>query len=388
MQTKGRKAVIVTGELSGETHAVRLVRALSAAYPLEFSGMGSTALASAGVDVFYDYRNISLVGVAEIFKKAGEIRRAYRALKDCLLRTSPDLLILVDFGLFNLRLAARLAKKLSIPVIYFIPPQVWASRKGRINQIRSYVDLVLTILPFEESLYREHGVKAVYVGHPYVQSVKPSYSKEEFLSLIKAPSGIPVITVMPGSRINEIRRHMPAILDIADRLDGILGQYSLLLPIADSLSEEVFAPFLSRRKNVFPVKGLAYDCLTHSDAALIKSGSTTLEAAILGVPSVVFYKVSSLEYLLARMIVKVPYISLPNIIAGREVFPEFIQDLDPDRIAKRLDSMLKDDAIDVRRELKQVQNMLTGGGSDPYITAAKEIISFLEHTYGPLSQTS
>ncbi len=382
-----RRAVIVTGELSGEKHAVHLVRALSAVCPFDFSAIGSTALTTSGVNVFYDYRSISLVGVVEIFRKAREIREAYRALKKEILQTRPDLVIFVDFGLFNLRLAAPLAKRLSIPAVYFIPPQVWASRKGRIDQIRSYIDLVLTILPFEEALYRKHGVRVAYVGHPYARSVKATYSKKEFLSFIKVPTDAPLITVMPGSRTNEIRRHMPAVLEIASRLDGILGQYNLLLPVADSLSQEVFGPFLSRRKNIFPVRGLAYDCLTHSDAALIKSGSTTLEAAILGVPSVVFYKVSYLEYLLARMIVQTPYISLPNIIAGKEVFPEFVQNLDPDRIAKTLVSMLKDDATDVRRELKQVQSMLAGDGSDPYATAGREILSFLEQTYGPLFQT-
>jgi lipid-A-disaccharide synthase len=382
-----RKAVIVTGELSGETHAVRLVRALTALCPMQFSGIGSTALADAGVDVICDYRKISLIGINEIFRKAGHIRTAYKVLKKHLVRVSPDVLILVDFGLFNLRLVAPLARRLSIPTVYFIPPQVWASRKGRIKQINSTIDLVLSILPFEEDLYREHHIPVRYVGHPYALSVKPLHSREAFRSLIGLEREGTVITMMPGSRVREVQKHMPVLLQVADRLDRELGTSTILLPVADSLDENILAHFLKGRKNIIPVKGLAHDCLAYSEVAVIASGSAALEAAVIGTPSVVIYKVSLVEYLLARMIVKVPYISLPNLIAGKEVFPEFVQSLDPERIAKSVLSMLRNDASAVRRELESVRNALTTAGPDPYAAAGKEILRFLEQTYGPLSQT-
>lgn len=382
-----RRVVIVTGELSGENHAARLVRALTNQCPLEFSGIGSTALARAGVDVIYDYRNISLTGLTEIVKKSGEIRNAYKVLKQHLLSIAPHLLILVDFGGFNLRLAARLAKRLSIPVIYFIPPQVWASRKGRIKKIKSLIDLVLSILPFEEPLYREHHIPVVYVGHPYARSVTPLYSRDAFHALIKLDREGPVITMMPGSRPNEVRRHMPVLLRVADHLDQELGPYTVLLPVADSLDEHVLAPYLKERHKIVPVRGLAHDCLKYSDAALITSGSATLEAAILGVPSLVIYKLSYVEYFLARLIVKVPYISLPNLIAGREVFPEFIQHLNAERIAKSVVSMLQNDRSEIQKELDRIRQKLDSSGPDPYEKASNKILEFLEHTYGPLPKT-
>jgi lipid-A-disaccharide synthase len=383
-----KKVVIVTGELSGETHAAHLVRAISASCPLRFSGIGSTGLAGAGVEIIYNYRNISLTGFSEIIKKTGQIGTAYRVLKEHLLSVSPHLLILVDFGMFNLRLAARLAKKLGIPTVYFIPPQVWASRKGRIKQIESRIDLVLCILPFEEPLYHERHIPVVYVGHPYVRSIKPIHSRETFRTLIKLDHEGPVITMMPGSRPNEVKRHMPVLLQVAEHLDRELGQHTILLPVADSLDEQAFTPFLRGRSNIIPVKGLSFDCLKYSDAALIASGSATLEAAVLGVPSVVIYKMSYIEYLVARMIVKVPYISLPNLIAGKEVFPEFIQFLDPERIAKSVVSVLKNDRSAVKKDLDLIRNKLGTSGPDPYETASKEILRFLESTYGPLSETA
>ncbi len=383
-----KKVVIVTGELSGEAHAAHLVRAIAALHPLQFSGIGSSALSAAGVSVIHDYRDISLTGITEIVTKAARIRHAYRTLKDHLVKTSPQLLILVDFGGFNLRLAAPLARKLGIPTVYFIPPQVWASRKGRIRRIRSLVDLVLCILPFEEAFYKSRGVPVTYLGHPYARSVRETHSRDAFLALVKADGTAPLITIMPGSRPREVRKHMPVLLQVAGHLDRELGRYTALLPVADSMDDHTIASFLKGRNNMIPVRGLTYDCLKHSDAAIIKSGSSTLEAAILGVPSLVIYKMSYVEYLLGRMIVEVPYISLPNIIAGKEVFPEFIQSLDPARIAKSLVSMLQNDRSIMTKELDRVRNKLGISGPDPYEKAGKEILRFLEHTYGPLPETS
>ena len=194
--------------------------------------------------------------------------------------------------------------------------------------------------------------------------------------------------MMPGSRPNEVKKHMPVLLEVAEYLDRELGRYTVLLPVADSLDERVFTPYIKGRDNIVLVRGLAYDALQHSDVALIASGSAALEAAILGVPSLVLYRMSCLSYLVARMVVKVPYISLPNLIAGKEVFPEFIQRLHPGRIAKSVVSMLRNDRSAVKGELDLVRNRLGTPGSDPYETAGKEILQFLEHTYGPLSQTA
>ena len=235
-----RKAVIVTGELSGETHGAHLVAAITALCPIEFSGIGSRVLRDAGVRIIYDYKNISIIGISEVFSKLGHIRQAYGVLKEHLLKETPQLLILVDFPGFNLLLVARLAKKLNIPVVYFIPPQIWAWREGRVRQIKANVSLVLSILPFEEAFYRRHGVPVTYVGHPYTRIVHPVHAKEQFYAMWDVDPALPVITVMPGSRKSEVERHMPVLLKVLDRMDRDVGEYTVLLPVADSLTIDFF----------------------------------------------------------------------------------------------------------------------------------------------------
>ena len=384
-----KRVAIVTGELSGEVHAAHLVRAVNALSPMRFSGMGSQALTDAGVEVIQDYREISITGmsISLLLSKAGHIRRAFRTLKEHLATTRPALLILVDFPGFNLRLA-RVARRLAIPVVYFVAPQVWAWHRGRVRQIRANVDLVLSILPFEEPFFRRFHIPVSYVGHPYAKGVRPVYSKEDFFAACNMAAEGPVITVMPGSRQNEAGKHMPILMEVLACLDRDVGRYTALLPVADTLAGSFFDPFIEGRKNLIPVRGLAHDCLAYADIALIASGSAALEAAILGVPSVVFYKISIPEYLAARAIVKVPYISLPNIIAGKEVFPEFVRSVNPERIAKTAITMLKNGRSAVEKDLEEIKRKLSApSGSDPYQTAATTILSLLERKYGPVPQT-
>lgn len=381
------EVVIVTGELSGETHAARLVKALTARSGLKFSGIGSPVLGEAGVRIIHDYKNISIVGISEVFSKLGHIRRALAILKEHLIKTKPCLLILVDFPGFNLRVAG-MAKKLGIPVVYFIAPQVWAWHEGRVRRIRRDVDLVLSILPFEEPFFRRHGIRVSYVGHPYAQTVRPTRDKVRFFEMCDVDRKYgPVICVMPGSRQNEVRKHMPVFLEVLDRLDRDLGNYTVLLPVADSLDSGFFTPFVEGRGNVRLIKGLAHDCLAHSDAAFVASGSATLEAALLGTPTIVIYKVSIVSYIIARLVIKVRHISLPNLIAGEEVFPEFIQSLDPERIAKAMISMLNIDGPAIRKKLERVRDGLAASGPDSYQSAGDEILRFLEYKYGPLPTT-
>ena len=378
--------MIVTGELSGELHAVHLVRAITDELEMEFSGMGSTRLSDAGVKLVHDYRDISLTGLSEVFFKARHIWSAYFSLTRHLRETKPDLLILVDFPGFNLRIA-RAAKRLGVPTVYFIPPQIWAWRKSRMKQIKSWIDLVLCILPFEEALYRAHHVPARYIGHPFLHTVKPRYATEAFRSMFAIPQGTPVITIMPGSRQNEAKKHLPVLTDIVRRLQGKLGRLTVLLPVADTMDEAFFTPFIGQLDGVIPIKGLPYDCLAISDAAVIASGSATLEAAILGVPSVVLYRISSLSYLVARMVVRVSHISLPNIIAGREIFPEFVQSLDAERIANTVVSMVNTDKSAIRKEMEEVRKRLATPDHDPYRIACAEILRLLERGHGPLPET-
>ena len=287
---------IVTGELSGEAHAAHLVRAVNALSPMRFSGMGSQTLSGAGVDVIQDYREISITGMSIplFLSKANLIRRAFRTLKEHLATTRPGLLILVDFPGFNLRLA-RLAKRLAIPVVYFVAPQVWAWHRGRVRQIKANVDLVLSILPFEEPFFQRFHIPVSYVGHPYAKGVKPVLSKEDFFSACNVAGDGPVITIMPGSRQSEARRHMPILMEVLKRLDQGRGPlYGASTRCRYPRRRTSFYPFLKGRNNVLPVRGLAHDCLAYSQIALIASGSATLRGRHpRGALRLVLYKTSS-----------------------------------------------------------------------------------------------
>ncbi len=385
MRLFNRKALIVTGELSGETHAFHLVNALRNILPLQWSAIGSERLKAAGVDILYDYREISVTGLSEVLPKMGQIWSAYRRLKRYLLEALPSLLILVDFPGFNLRVAA-MAKKLGIPVVYFIPPQIWAWRAARIRRIKRDVDLVISILPFEKALYDQHGIPSVYVGHPFMAAVQPTRPRSSFLEESGLTGRWPVITIMPGSRENEIARHMPILLQVISRLRDKFDNMAVLLPVAENIDRGVIEPFTRDNPEIHLLDGASHDALASSDMALVASGSATLEAAILNCPAIVIYKLSTLSFLAAKYLVKVRYISLPNLIAGKEVFPEYVQDLDAESIAKRALHMLNNETGNMKKDMEEVRKQL--GTSDSYGLARDAVIHFLERTYGPLFQTS
>ncbi|MBA4390432.1 MAG: lipid-A-disaccharide synthase [Syntrophus sp. (in: bacteria)] len=382
LQKFNNKIVIITGELSGEMHAVHLVESFKKRFSFEFSAMGSTGLSLAGIDVIYDYRDISLTGISEIFSKLHHIRRAFKTIKEHIRSTKPALIILVDFPGFNLKIA-RFAKKLNIPVLYFIPPQIWAWKKNRIFTIKKYVDQVISVLPFEKTLYETFGINVVYVGHPFTQTVKPSLSREAFLNKVGINRREPIITIMPGSRENEIIKHMPVLLKTIDVIRKSMPQINVILPLADNIDDSALEPFKEKLGNTIVIRNHAYNALSYCDAAIVASGSVTLEAAILGTPTIVIYQISPLSYLIAKMLVKVNWISLPNIIAEKEVFPEFIQNLDAAKIAEKTLYMVHNGKEEIKRDIENIITKL--GRHNSYESARDTIIAFLENRYGALS---
>lgn len=335
--------------------------------------------------VVLDYGDISLIGFSEVLGKLRQIRKAWHIIKEHLTKNRPSLLILVDFPGFNLRLA-RFAKKIGIPVVYFIPPQIWAWRESRIHTIRRFVDKVICILPFEKALYDKYGVDAVYVGHPFMKTVKPLYTKTAFLQKLNLNDRTPVVTIMPGSRQNEINKHISVLLEVADILVRHFSGLRVLIPVADTIDVSLVKNHVAGRAHIFPVKGLSHDAIAHSDLAIAASGSAALEAAILGTPTIVVYQVSNLSYVLAKMLVKVKHISLPNIIAGREVFPEFIQDFNAADVADKAIYMLNKGRDYLQKDIEEVRMKL--GVLDSYQLASEEIIRFLEHRYGTVQKTA
>jgi lipid-A-disaccharide synthase len=380
-----KKIVLVTGELSGEMHAVNLVSALRESMEIDFSGIGSTRLETAGVRIIYDYGKISLTGLSEVFEKLKYIREAYSKLKSHMEREEPSLIILIDFPGFNMRVA-RLAKKRGIPVIYFIPPQIWAWRESRIKQIKKYVDKVICILPFEKTLYDKHGVSASYAGHPFVNTVRARNDEAAFFAKAEIRKSGPIVTIMPGSRENEIRKHLPSLLKIVDLMKKEFEDMTVLLPLADSIDPGLVEGECRGRNNLTPLKGLAHDALAYSDLAIVASGSATLEAALLGVPTIVVYEVSRVSYLVAKMLVKVKHISLPNIIMGKEVFPEFVQNIDIDRIAEKAISMIKNGRSVIEKDLDDMKARL--GVHDSYELAKEAVMELLGRKYGVISKTA
>ena len=290
-QTFNNKIFIITGELSGEMHAAHLVKSLKDRFHFEFAAVGSKRLAEAGAEIIYDYRNISLTGISELFSKIIHIYDALKMVKKYIRETRPALVILVDFPGFNLRIA-RFAKKLGIPVLYFIAPQIWAWKKKRIQTIKRYVDRVICILPFEKKLYDSYGIDAVYVGHPFVNTVKPSLSREEFLKQIGADGKQPIITIMPGSRENEIIKHMPVLLKTISIMKKSIPGMVVVLPLAENIEENILEPFKDSLGDTVIIKKHAYDALAYCDTAIVASGSVTLEAAILKTPTIVIYQIS------------------------------------------------------------------------------------------------
>jgi lipid-A-disaccharide synthase len=381
-QTFNNKIFIITGELSGEMHAAHLVKSFKNNFHFEFSAVGSRRLAEAGADIIYDYRNISLTGISELFSKIFHIYSALRMVKKYIRETRPALVILIDFPGFNLRIA-RFAKKLGIPVLYFIAPQIWAWRKKRIRTIKRYVDRVICILPFEKKLYDSYGIDAVYVGHPFVNTVKPSLSREEFLRQIRADGTNPIIAIMPGSRENEIIKHMPVLLKTITIMKRKLPGMVVVLPLAENIEMDILEPFKDSIGNTVIIKNHAYDTLAYCDAAIVASGSVTLEAAILKTPTIVIYRISSLSYLVAKMLVKINFISLPNVIAEKAVFPEFIQDIDPEKIAEKALHMVHNGKQEIQEDINGIIEKI--GHYNSYESARDAVIGFLEKRYDTLS---
>jgi len=348
------RVMIIAGEASGDLHGARLVTAMLAKRPeLSFSGMGHKELAAVGVTVIFDARKIAVVGLAEVFSHLPDILTARKVLRTALKETRPKLLIIIDFPDFNLMLA-RYAKKLGIPVLYYIAPQVWAWRPGRVKTIGKRVDRVGVILPFEEEFFRNHGLSADYVGHPLLDSVKSTKTREEFCREQTIDPRHTCIGLLPGSRKKEIASLLPILLQTAQRLQRQRQKQKkqkvvFLLALAATVSEEEI------RKNGLDeygadldfriIKENRYDMMAACDAAVVVSGTVTLELALLGTPMVVIYKLSPSSYRIARMLVnkELNHYSLVNLIGGKEIVPELLQDeVNPERIETELSAILLD----------------------------------------------
>jgi len=357
--------VIVAGEASGDLHGAHLVRAIRQKDDHAFfCGIGGKALHDAGARILVDSATLSVMGITEVFSKLRHIFRSLRTIKELLRSIRPELLILVDFPDFNL-LVARAAKKWSIPVLYYISPQVWAWRSGRVRKIRKYVDHMAVIFPFEKGFYEEHGVPVTFVGHPLMDNDLPPETE------LTAPRPMtpPIIGLLPGSRESEVRKHLPVMLAAVMRLKQQTPELEFLVSHASSTDRRITEQIVRSCLKEAPVEivtGNAGEVLRRSHLVITASGTATLEAALYGVPSIIIYKVSPLSYWLARALVRVEHIGLVNLVAGEKLAPELIQEeANPRRIAETAERMLQNpqEMQAIRQKLAEVRHKLGDPGA-------------------------
>jgi len=357
--------LISAGEASGELYGARLIEALRRRVPgAEFFGVTGQRMRDAGCETIIDAHQISVVGLAEVVthlpKIYGEFTRLVRQAR----ARKPDAAILIDFPDFNLRLAREM-HALGIPVIYYVSPQVWAWRSGRIEQIRKYVRKMLVIFPFEEAFYRERGVAAQYVGHPLADEPLPSVTRAEFARENRLDEAKPWIALLPGSRRKEVSLNLPGALESA----ALMGnKYQLVLPVASSLDRRWVQSLVLRANVPVTLTRDARPTLLHSRAAIVASGTATLEAALIGTPFVMVYKVAPLTWALGRRLVKLNRFAMPNLIAGRDVVPEFVQhEFQTEAVSRRIQSLVSDgperDAM--LQGLAEVRAKLHSPGQEP-----------------------
>ena len=341
-----KKVLIVAGEASGDLHGANLVRAMLESDPgLVFYGIGGPKMEAAGVRCLARAGDMAVVGLTEVFSKLGMILGIMRKLKRSLREEKPALIILIDYPDFNMPLA-RAAKKQGVRVFYYISPQVWAWRRGRIKQLRQCVDRMAVILPFEAEMYRREGMAVEFVGHPLLDGINTKYHRNEAIRRFDLREEGSIIGLLPGSRPGEVTKLLPEMLAAAGIIKQELPTAQFVLPLADTLDrdgmEEMIRP-CQEKLNVKIIGNEIYEVLAVCDAAMVTSGTATLETALIGVPMIIVYKISLFTYLMGRIFVNVDHIGLANIIAGKTVVPELIQqDVNPPRMAKEILAILTD----------------------------------------------
>jgi len=371
---KRAKIFLSAGEASGEHYGTLLMQALRRLMPeAEFFGLGGQRMQALGLRRVVRAEDVAVMGITEVILHMPRIYGEYRRLKAAIKAEKPDVAVLIDFPDVNLSLAKHL-KRAGVPVVYFVSPQLWAWKKYRIREVRRYVDRMLVIFPFEERFYRERQVEATFVGHPLADLPLPAASREEFARESGADSSKHLdpdrqwIGLLPGSRVKEVRLNLPEMLRAASLLQS-KGEYEFLLPLAPTLTAaqraEVqamlpAAPRVTTTNNARAV-------LRHARVSIVASGTATVEAALIGNPFVVVYRVSPLSYAVAKLAVDVPHVAMVNLIAGRRAVPELIQgDFTAENIVSHLQPLLEDGQAreSMVASLREISGMLKAGGDE------------------------
>jgi lipid-A-disaccharide synthase len=360
------KILISAGEASGDLHAGSVTRALKELEPgVEVFGMGGNALRAAGGEVLFDIKDHSVMGFWEVVCKLPDIYKLENAFKKVMDERKPDCLLVIDYPGFNMRIA-KIAKQKGIPVVSFIAPSAWAWRQSRAKGVVKVVDKIASIFPFEYDLYKRYGADIEFVGHPLVDVVKPHLDLAAAMDKAGKVPGQPLILLMPGSRMMEINRLLPVILDAAKIIAAKLPGVTFAMPRADTIPKEVLEKQIAvSGLKVRLTEGDTYDVMSVADLALATSGTVTLEAALGGLGSVILYKTSPISFAIAKHVVDIPYIGLPNIVAGRQILPELLQDVcTPEVVAKAALELLQPERFkQMEEDLSEVKRKLGAPGA-------------------------
>ena len=320
------KIMISVGEASGDLHGASVALALKNLQPdIELFGMGGQAMKAAGVEIVYDIADLGVIGFVEVIKNLPRLFALRDTLGELMETQRPDALVIIDYHGFNIRLA-KIAKRLGIPVLYYICPKVWAWGRGRAKEVAETVEKVAAIFPFEVDIYSAAGANVTFVGNPLLDIVKTTMTKTVAYEYFGAIAGQPLVVLLPGSRKQEIVNLLPVMLEAAVKIRETVPNCQFFLPVASTISREMVQDIISKYNiTVNLTEKNTYDLMNIADMGIAASGTVTLEAAILKLPTVVIYKLATLTYLIGKMIIQIPYISLPNIIAGKKIVPELVQ---------------------------------------------------------------
>jgi lipid-A-disaccharide synthase len=359
------RLLVSSGEPSGDLYGGELLRHLRPLLPdLVAFGLGGDRLQSQGLRLQAHVRDLAVVGLLEVLTHLRRIRGVFRGLLAEVDREPPDLAVLIDYPDFNLRLARELRRR-GIPILYFVSPQIWAWRRGRVRFIRQAVSRMLVIFPFEEALYREENVPVTFVGHPLVDLVRPAEDRVAFLSALGIDPARPVVAVLPGSRRQEVAHNLPPLAGAIEKIARARPEVQFLLALAPSLDAAALGGSL-KGLAVHQVRDQTHAALGAASLALVASGTATVEAALLGTPMIVVYRLSPLTYALGRPLVRVPHVAMANLIAGRRVVPELIQGaFTGERVAREALTLLGDPAglASMREALGEVRRRLGPPGA-------------------------
>jgi len=374
-----KKIFIISGEPSGDLLAADLAQAITQLNPeIKISGVGGRFLAKTGAQIFCDIKELSVMGFFDVLKKLPKFLKLKQLILEKISTDKPQAVILVDFSGFNLRLAQAINKQL--PTIYYVSPQVWASREKRINCIRDFISKMIVLFNFEAEFYKQRQIPAHCVGHPLISLVRPTMEKQDLLNQLKInPSG-KVIALLPGSRKQEVKKLLPVMLKAAKFINQEITRTQFVIAKSINLDMQIYQnEFKKSTLDLKIVDGKTYDCLNIADFCLVCSGTATLETAIMQKPFVIVYKMNWLNYLLYRPQVRIPYIGMVNIVAGKKIVPEFIQfNARPKVIAQAVLEFLRnpEQTKQMLDNLAYVKSNLGAPGAAQ--RAAKLILDFLQ----------